>query len=66
MHDGGDTTFTAAAGATADTLTMDGSTTGGLLGAHAVFTDIAANKWHVFYVSDATGTEASPFSAAVS
>jgi hypothetical protein len=63
--DGGDTTVGFATGATADTVTMDGSTTGGLKGANVVLKDIAANLWYVEYVSDASGTEATPFSATV-
>lgn len=63
--DGGDTVVGFAAGATDDTITMDGSTKGGLKGAHVTATDIAANLWHVHYVSDASGTEATPFSATV-
>lgn len=49
----------------ADTIRLDmfdtGNTTGGLKGAHAVFTDVATDLWHVHYVSDAAGTEATPF-----
>lgn len=50
-----------------DTLSLFGTalSQGGLKGAHAVFIDIAANIWSVRYVSDAGGTEATPFSAAV-
>lgn len=48
-----------------DTIRLDmfdtGNTTGGIKGAHAVFTDIAADLWHVHYVSDAAGSEATPF-----
>lgn len=65
LADGGDTVVGFAAGATADTVTLDGSTTGGLKGAFCAIEDIAANLWHVHYVSDATGTEATPFSATV-
>lgn len=64
-QDGGDTVVMFEAGATADTITMDGSTTGGLKGAIAICEDIAANLWFVHYVSAATGTEATPFSATV-
>lgn len=65
FQDSGDTVVGFAAGATADTITMDGSTTGGLKGAHVLITDVAANLWHVDYISDASGTEATPFSATV-
>jgi hypothetical protein len=64
--DGGDTVVGFAAGATADTLEMNGTTKGGLAGARATFTDIAANLWHVDYISDASSTEATPFDATVS
>lgn len=65
LADGGDTVVGFAAGATADTITMDGSTTGGIKGALVLLEDVAANLWHVHYVSDASGTEATPFSATV-
>lgn len=50
---------------TSDTITMNGSTTGGLLGSRVVLTDIAANKWMVSGELVSTGTEATPFSATV-
>ena len=65
LQDGGDTVVGFATGATSDTITMDGSTTGGLKGAHVIVTDVATNLFHVHYVSDASGTEATPFSATV-
>ncbi len=67
LADGGDTVvgFAAVSG-TSDTLNMDGSSQGGLIGAHAIFTDIAANVWNVRYVSDASGSEATPFANTVS
>lgn len=55
-----------AAAGTDDTITMDGADTGGILGCEIVLTDIAADLWHVAMTSDATGTEATPFSATVS
>lgn len=64
-QDGGDTNVMFEAGATADTITMDGTTTGGLKGAFAICEDIATNLWFVHYISAATGTEATPFSATV-
>lgn len=48
-----------------DTITLDGSTTGGLKGAFVRLRDVATNLWQVSVVSDASGTEASPFSATV-
>lgn len=65
FQDAGDTVVGFATGATADTITLDGSTTGGLKGAHVMLEDVALNLWHVHYVSDASGTEATPFSATV-
>lgn len=48
-----------------DTITMDGSTKGGIKGDFIELIDVAANIWFVRMVGSATGTEASPFSAAV-
>lgn len=53
-------------GATSDTITLDGSTTGGLKGWRVICDDIAADTWAVMVMSEASGTEATPFSAAVS
>jgi hypothetical protein len=64
-QDAADTAVMFEAGATADTITMDGSTTGGLKGADVELIDIAADLWFVSYRSAATGTEATPFSATV-
>lgn len=50
---------------TSDTITMNGSTTGGLLGSRVVLIDAAANKWSVSGGLVSTGVEATPFSAAV-
>lgn len=52
--------------ATSDTITLDGSTKGGLKGWRVVCDDIAADTWAVIVMSEASGTEATPFSAAVS
>jgi hypothetical protein len=51
---------------TSDTITLDGSTKGGLKGWRVVCDDIAADTWAVLVMSEASGTEATPFSAAVS
>lgn len=64
-QDAGDTVVAFEAGATADTITMNGTTTGGLLGDRIILTDIATNLWSVNVISAATGTEATPFSATV-
>ncbi len=47
------------------TLYVASNTTGGIKGASIRLTDIASAVWHVEYVSDAGGTEATPFSATV-
>jgi len=52
--------------ATSDTLTMNGSTTGGIAGSYAEFQDVASGIWRVGGALISTGTEATPFSAAVS
>lgn len=51
-------------GSDTSVFTMTGSTTGGRAGAVAEFEDIADNKWLVQYVSEASGSENTPFSAA--
>lgn len=51
--------------ATSDTITMNGSTTGGLAGSYIELTDIAANEWVVSAALVGSGTPATPFSAAV-
>lgn len=65
--DGGDTTVGFAAAATDDTVDLlgTGNSTGGILGAVYEFWDVAAAKWAVRIVSDAAGTEATPFSNTV-
>lgn len=65
LQDGGDTVVGFQTGATDDTISLNGTTTGGLKGAHVVIEDIATNLWHAHLVSDASGTEATPFSATV-
>ncbi len=51
---------------TSDTITMNGSTTGGVVGSRVVLKDVASGVWAVSGGLVATGTEATPFSAAVS
>jgi hypothetical protein len=65
LQDGGDTAVHFEAGATDDTVTFNGTTTGGYAGAIAEFQDVATNTWFVRVKSAATGTEATPFSATV-
>ena len=50
---------------TSDTITLDGSTKGGYKGWRVVCDDIASGYWAVTVASEASGTEATPFSAAV-
>ena len=49
-----------------DTITLNGSTTGGVTFSKIVCTVLASGKWKVDVVSGCTGTPATPFSAAVS
>ena len=52
---------------TSDTVTLDGTTTGGVaIGDWFEWTDIALNTWAVRGVTTSSGTEATPFSATVS
>jgi len=66
--DGGATVVGFAAADNDDTIDMFGTanSTGGLLGAYYELQDIASGYWRVSIVSDAGGTEATPFSATVS
>lgn len=67
FQDGGATVNGFAAAAGDDTVDLLGTSnsTGGMLGAIYKFRDVASTLWHVEIVSDAGGTEASPFSATV-
>ncbi|BCV05838.1 MAG: hypothetical protein CM15mV118_340 [uncultured marine virus] len=49
-----------------DTITLNGSTTGGVTYSKIVCTVLASGKWKVSVDSGCTGTPATPFSAAVS
>ena len=53
------------ASATSDTITMNGSTTGGLAGSQVTLTDVVAGFWMVSGYLVTTGAEATPWSAAV-
>lgn len=65
--DGGATVEGHATAADTDTIDLlgTGNSTGGMIGAIYEFIDIAAGIWSVKLVSDAAGTEATPFSASV-
>jgi hypothetical protein len=65
-NDGGATASIFETAADSDTITLDGTTTGGILGGQIEIQDVASNKFSVLTRSDASGTEATPFSAAVS
>lgn len=54
------------AGGTDDTITMSGSTTGGVAGSFVTLEDVSVGKWLVSGFLASTGTEATPFSATVS
>lgn len=50
---------------TSDTITMSGSTTGGVAGSWVRLTDVSSGHWMLEGFLNSTGTEATPFSAAV-
>lgn len=50
---------------TSDTITMSGSTTGGVAGSQVELQDVASGVWRVSGALVSTGAEASPFSASV-
>lgn len=58
------TGFIAVAG-TDDTVTLNGTTTGGYVGDTVEFIDVGAGRWQVEIFGKATGGEATPFSATV-
>lgn len=64
-QDSADTAVMFEAGGTDDTITWNGTTTGGIKGDSAELIDIAADLWWVRVEGSATGTEATPFSATV-
>lgn len=65
LQDAGDTVVGFETAADSDTITFNGTTTGGLKGDSVELIDIAADLWWVRVRSTATGTEATPFSATV-
>lgn len=58
-------TATGAIGSRSDTITLNGSTTGGLAGDRFDFTDIGSGQWELTGWMSATGTEATPLSATI-
>lgn len=68
-QDSADTVVHFGTASDSDTITFytaASNTTGGIKGAVVDLVDMAANTWHVVYVSEAGGTEVTPFSATVS
>lgn len=63
--DGGDTVNGWETASTSDTITLNGTTTGGIKGDYVELVDCAANTWAVIVRSSSTGTEATCFSATV-
>lgn len=64
-QDAADTAVLFETAADSDTITLNGSTTGGIKGDSVELIDITADLWYVRIVGSATGTEATPFSATV-
>lgn len=66
-QDGGDAMVAFESAATSDTITLNGTTTGGAaIGDRIEIIDYASGKFHILAHLTGTGTEATPFSAAVS
>jgi hypothetical protein len=65
-QDAADTVVAWEAASTSDTITLNGTTTGGLRGDYIEIEDAISGFWRVRGNTAATGTEATPFSAAVS
>ena len=64
-NDGGATASIFETASDSDTITFDGSTTGGIKGAMVTLVDVSSGLWYVNITGAATGTEATPFSATV-
>lgn len=64
--DSGNTAVVFETAADSDTITMNGTTTGGYKGDRIELIDIGADTYQVNITGSATGSEATPFSAAVS
>lgn len=65
LQDAADTAVAFETAADSDTITFNGTTTGGLIGAQVELVDVSADTWAVHVRSAATGVEATPFSATV-
>lgn len=64
-QDAADTIVSFETAADSDTITMNGSTKGGIKGDIIELEDVVAGFWNVRITASGTGTEATPFSAAV-
>lgn len=64
-NDDGDSANIFQTASDSDTITLDGSTTGGILGGVIELQDLYSGKYLVKIHQSATGAEATPFSAAV-
>ncbi len=64
-QDSGDTAIAFETAASSDTITFNGTTTGGVKGDRVYLKDIASGLWYVSVIGSATGTEVTPFSATV-
>lgn len=65
-QDAADTVLGFETDSTSDTITLNGSTTGGIRGDYIEIEDAISGFWRVLGHTSATGIEATPFSAAVS
>jgi hypothetical protein len=61
-QDSGDTVVHFETAADSDTITMNGTTKGGLKGDRIVLRDVASGLWSVSIIAAATDVEATPFS----
>jgi hypothetical protein len=67
LNDAADTVSGWETASTSDTITLDGTTTGGVsIGDWVELEDIASGQWAVTGITTSSGTEATPFSATVS
>lgn len=64
-QDAADTVVGFETAGTTDTITFNGTTTGGILGDMVELTDVSTTLYYVRITGSATGTEATPFSATV-
>ena len=66
LQDSADSVVGFETAADSDTITMNGTTKGGIKGDSVECIDVASGLWWVRVMGSATGTEVTPFSAAVS